>query len=150
MGVFDWLGQNWFTLLQSAGIIGGLLFTAVSLRDDVKARRVSNLIAITHHHREIWTQLYQRPELARVLDAKIDVKRNPVRDEEELFVNLLTLHLSSVHHAMSQGLFIKLEGLRKDMDWFFALPIPKAVWERNRALQNESFVRFVEASVPEK
>src|SRR5260221_13307070 len=69
MGFLNWASDNWFILLQSLGIIGGLLFTAASLRLDEKTRRVGNLMAITKNHREIWTALYDRPELSRVLDA---------------------------------------------------------------------------------
>lgn len=133
-------------MLQSIDIIGSLLFIAVTLRDDAKARRISNLIRITDHHRDIWTQLYRRPDLSRVLNAKADIRDEPVRDEEELFINLLILHLNSAFHAMNAGLFLKPEGLRKDIDWFFSLPIPKAVWDRNKALQDAAFVSFVEAN----
>ena len=31
MASVGWFGQNWFILLQSVGIIGGLLFTAAGL-----------------------------------------------------------------------------------------------------------------------
>lgn len=142
----EWFAQNWFVLLQSVGIVGSLLFTAVALREDTKTRRVANLITITGHHREIWTQLYRRPELARVLDPHVVVQREPVRVEEALFINLLILHLRSVFHAIRQGLYLKPEGLRKDIAWFFSLPIPKAVWEKNKALQDEAFVAFLETA----
>lgn len=67
MDFVPWLSLHWFTLLQSIGIVGGLLFTGVSLRIDTKVRRVSTLITITQQHRDIWTQLYRRPEMARHL-----------------------------------------------------------------------------------
>jgi hypothetical protein len=142
----DWFGQHWFVLLQSVGIIGSLLFTAVTLREDTKTRQVANLITITGHHREIWTQLYRRPELARVLDPHVDLQREPVRVEEALFINLLILHLRSVFHAVKQGLYLKPEGLGKDIAWFFSLPIPKLIWERNKAVQDEAFACFVDAA----
>jgi len=142
----DWLGQNWFILLQSVGIVGSLLFTAAALREDTKTRRVANLITITGHHREIWAQLFRRPELARVLDPHADVQRKPVRVEESLFINLLILHLRSVFHAIKQGLYLKPEGLGKDIAWFFSLPIPKTVWAKSKALQDEAFVAFLEAA----
>ena len=81
MGFLQWAAQNWFTVLQSAGIIGSLLFTAASLRLDAKARHVGNLMAITKNHREIWGELYQRPELARVIDAGADLEQKPMSDE---------------------------------------------------------------------
>jgi hypothetical protein len=147
MEVFVWFQDNSFDLLQCVGIIGGLLFTAASFRANGKARRVANLIAITHHHREIWTQLYKQPELSRVVKPTVDLRREPVTEGEELFVDLLILHLSSSYHAMREGVFVKPQGLRKDIRWFFALPIPRAVWRKSRVLQDEDFVKFIESNL---
>jgi hypothetical protein len=36
------------------------------------------------------------------------------------------------------------EALRKDIRWFFSLPVPKAVWEETKLRQDAGFVRFVE------
>jgi hypothetical protein len=47
---------------------------------------------------------------------------------------------------MKDELVIKLEGLRRDVAQFLSLPIPKAVWEKMKALQNDSVVRFIEES----
>jgi len=144
MEVFAWAAHHWLDLLQSAGIIGGLFFTATSLRIDARARHVANLLTLTEHHRNIWTSLYQRPELARVLDERADVEQNPITGAEELFVLLLVLHLSSAQEAIKQGMFLAPDGLRKDIHGFFSRPIPKAVWERIKPLQDQDFVRFVE------
>ena len=146
MGLIQWLEQNWFSSIQITGILGGLLFTAVNFRTDAQARRVSNLIAITQHQREIWTHLYTRPELARVLAKAVNLKSAPVTDAEELFVNFLILHLNTAYHAMRVGMFVKPEGLQRDIQMFFSLPIPKAVWETIKQFQDEDFVRFVETN----
>ena len=146
MGFLHWVEQNWFSFFQSTGIIGGLVFTAVTLRTDAQARRIGNLIAITQHQREIWTHLYTRPELARVLAHAVNLKSAPITDAEELFVNFLILHLNSAYHAMQTGMFMKPEGLQRDIQMFFSLPIPKAVWESTKQFQDEDFVRFVETN----
>lgn len=140
-----WLGQSWFELLNALGVVGGLLFTAISLRSETKTRRVGNLLTITRNHRELWTELYRQPELARVLDASADVLKQPVTRAEEIFVNLVVLQISSVYEAMKNGLVIKQEGLRRDVWWFISLPIPQAVWEKGKVLQNDDFVAYVEA-----
>lgn len=140
-----WLAQHGFTLLQSAGIIAGLFFNALSLRADAKSRRVTNFITVTAHHREIWTRFAQQQELARVLDPRADVEAAPITPEEELFTRDLILHLSSAYQAMREGLLMEMEGLPRDVRWLFSLPIPKAVWERLKPLQNREFVRFVES-----
>jgi hypothetical protein len=144
MGFYSWLEQNWFTFLQSLGIIGGLLFTAISLQVDAKVRRVGNLITITQHHREIWTHIFTRPELVRVLDISADLNTKKVSTEEEWFVRLLILHLGSVYHAIKHGMFLKPQGLDADVRTFFSCPIPKAVWEKVRLFQDRDFVKFVE------
>ncbi len=144
MGFLNWFGLNWFVFLQSAGIIGGLFFTAFSLRTDAKARQVSNLLAVGQHHREIWSQIILRPELRRVLKPEVDLARKPLRDEEETFVLELILHLYNVYQAMKDGMYLKPSGLRKDIHGFFSLPIPHVVWQRWKALQDKDFVQFVE------
>ena len=145
MEVVFWIDQNWFTLLQSIGIVGGLLFTAAALRLDAKTRRIANLIEITKQHREIWTELYRLPELARVSDGAVDLTEKPLKVEEELFIGLLILHLNSAYHAMKDGVFTKPDGLRKDVQQFFSRPMAKVVWEKVKPLQDVEFVRFVEA-----
>lgn len=137
--------QDWFVLLQSIGIIAGLLFTAFSRREETNSRRVSNLLTITEHHRELWSQIYGRPELKRVLDEHVDLQIVEVTAEEEIFANFLIFHLHGVFYARKAGLVLKLEGLRQDVRRFFALPIPRAVWKKTKGLQNDEFVQFVES-----
>ena len=144
MGVWGWIFQNWFGLFSTVGITGGLWFTAVSLHSETKTRRIANLLTITANHREIWKELLHRPELARVLDASANVTKQPVTRAEEIFVNMIILHISSVYYAMNDELVIKLEGLRRDVAQFLSLPIPKAVWEKTKVLQNDALVRFIE------
>ena len=144
MGFSRWVATNWFELLQSVGIIAGLLFTTHSLRSETKMRRVGNLLAITESHRKLWTEFYRRPDLNRVLDERAHLRQQEITREEEIFVNLVILHLNSVFYAHKMGLVFKLEGLRRDIAWFFSLPIPRMLWEKSRVLQNDDFVSFVE------
>lgn len=145
MGYLPWLGQYWFDLLQSAGIIGSFVFTAVTVRRDEKTRRITNRLALTQQHRDIWDRLYTRPELVRITDSKADVSGTTVAPAERLFVELLVLHLSGAFDAMKEGMLVEPEGLRKDIAWFFSLPIPKAVWKEMKSFQDADFVGFVEA-----
>lgn len=144
MELHDWLWTHGSNLLEAVGIVAGLCFTAVSYRDDTKARQVTNLLALTEQHREIWSRLAERRELARVLDASVDVKLAPPTLAEELFVNHLILHLSASFRAIRIGLLLRPEKLRRDIRRFFSLPIPKAVWQQQRQLLDEDFARFVE------
>ncbi len=143
MGSLHWLAENWFTLLNAIGVVGGLLFTGYSLRSETKTRKIANLLALTQGHRDIWKQIFANPKLSRILEADTSVVE--VTPEEKIFVNLVIQHVSLVFHAMSNELTIKAEGLRRDVWWFFSLPIPRAVWEKTKVLQNDNFVDFVEA-----
>ena len=147
MEFLQWTGENWFNLIQTAAIVAGLVFTALSLRLDEKTRRISNLLEITQGHREIWTALYERPELSRLLDHAADVARTPVTAEEEVFVGLLILHLNSAFHAMKAGVFTTPDGLRRDIKEFFSLPAIKSIWRKMRFFQDAEFIRFVEANI---
>lgn len=144
MEVSRWAGENWFDILSAVGIIGGLFFTALSLRSESKTRKVANLITLTASHREIWKEFYRRPELARVLNPSLDLAGQGVTPAEEEFVKFVILHLSTVYYAMKDELLMKLDGVRRDACAFLSLPLPQAVWERIKAFQNEDFVAFVE------
>src|ERR1017187_7864048 len=113
MGFSQWVANNWFIFLQSAGIIASLLFTASSLRSETKMRRGGNLLAITESHRTLWIEFYRRPELNRVLDERTSLRQDEITREEEIFVNLVVFHLNSVFYAYRSGLMLKLEGLRR-------------------------------------
>lgn len=145
MEIWGWASQNWFNLLSAIGIMGGLCFTAHSLRSETKTRRIANLLTITANHREIWKEFLNNPKLARVRDAGADTIKQPVTDAERVFVTFVVLHMSSVFHAMSDQLVVKVEGLRRDIAQFFSLPIPREVWEKIKVLQNDEFVAFVES-----
>ena len=142
-GMEKWLAEHWFDLFSTLGIIGSLCFAAVSLRSETKTRRIANFLSITANYREIWKEFLNQPKLARVLDAAANVERQPVTADEELFVNMVILHISTTYYAMNDELLMKLEGSRKDIAEFFSLPVPKAVWVKTKLLQNHDFASFV-------
>ena len=143
----QWLTENWFNLLSSVGIIGGLWFTAITLHSETKTRRIANFLAITANYREIWKEFFHYPALARVVDPAADVEKQPVTPDEELFVGLVISQMSSVFYATRDELLIELEGARRDIAQFFSLPVPKAVWTKTKLLQNQDFAAFVESSL---
>ena len=150
MGAFGWLQENIAELLNAAGIVGGLLFTAFSFRVQARERRLSNLIALTQAHREIWARLYDEPDLSRIREKKVDLSNCPATEKEKLFLTSLILHLNCVYRAITLGMFPELEGLRRDIREFYSLPIPQAIWERLRPLQDRDFVAFVESTLKKR
>lgn len=96
------------------------------------------------HHHDLWKPMDDRSELRRVRDARAALDTKPLSHDEQRFVTGLILHLSTIHRAMKSKMFVKVEGLEKDIKEFFALPIPKAVWQSVKPFQNKDFVRFME------
>jgi hypothetical protein len=143
----QWFTENWFNLFSSAGIIGGLWFTAVSLHSETKTRRIANLLTLTANYREVWKEFFRSPELARVIEPSADVAKQPVTPAEEFFVNMVISHTSSVYEALKDELLTKQEGLRRDVRSFFSLPVPEAVWIKTKLLQNHDFAAFIESSL---
>jgi hypothetical protein len=141
----SWLSEHWYNLAQTVGIIGGLIFTALSIRKDQKARAITNAIAINEQYSQIWHEFYERPELGRIMKTDVDLNQQPVSNDEALFVKTLLLHLDVVRRTMKAGIFIKIQGLQKDIRDFITLPIPNAVWEKIKPFQDEDFVAFVES-----
>lgn len=113
---------------------------------DARARSVANLIQLTRAHRELWERMYEDQSLVRVLNPEINLESSPLTPEEEIFLVFVILHLSSTYYAMKAGFYKRLHGLQKDIERFFALPLPKAVWKKVKDLQDEPFVSFVERS----
>ena len=144
MEVLHWAGGHGFDLLEAAGIIASLCFTAVALLREDRSRRISNLLALTANHRDIWMQLYTRPELTRVIEREVDLKAHPVTNDEALFMTFLLHHLGATYRAMREGMFATEQAIEGDIAWFLRLPIPNAVWQRSKAFLEPDFVVFVE------
>jgi len=143
MDIIQWVGGHGFDVLESIGIIASLLLVGFTTYRDERARRLGNLLAITDAHRAIWSELYRQPKLARVLDPKADLTRQPVTDEERLFVTFLIFHLNASFRAMQEGMLITPEALRRDIREFFSLPVPRAVWKSVCDKSDKAFVEFV-------
>ncbi len=139
-----WFRDNWFPVLQTVGIIGGLLFTAISIRQSTSARRTSDLLALTEQHRQLWNEVYSRPGLGRIYDEEADLLAAPVTIAEERFLNEVIVHFQTGWQLARQGSLITLEAMKADARTFFRLPIPRFVWQQTKAGREPKFVRFVE------
>jgi hypothetical protein len=144
MAVFGWIAHNWSEL---ANLIlgGGVWFAVASLQRETKAQRTSNTIALTKNYTELWEYYCDRPHLWRVKNPAADIVKEPATEQEIGFVKMVIHHTYSAFQANENDLAIKPEGFRRDVYSFFSLPLPRAVWEKVRPLQNDDFVRFVES-----
>ena len=67
MEILGWMGAHGLDFLQTASILVGFFTAAYTIRTNTKERKIGNLFALTTAHREIWSRLYERNELSRVL-----------------------------------------------------------------------------------
>jgi len=146
MEILGWIGARWFELLQATSVLAGLFFAVRTLRMDIKERRIQNLFTVNEAHRSIWSALYERPELARILDEKIDVKEHPPTLEEKRFVHFLILHLRASFKARKYGMEFDDDAIALDISDFFSKPIPRVVWQWTKQFQDADFVQFVDTN----
>lgn len=144
-----WLETNWLNIIQSAGIIGGLLFTAFTFRRDAKGRRASDLLALAEQHRDIWSEVYRKPELRRINHAEVDLISSRVTPEEEEFLNLVFVHAFTTWLLAESGTLplLSLKTLALDIGTFLKKPIPLAVWKSSKDTRDPRFVKFVDECI---
>ena len=142
-----WLDTNWFSLLQSLGIAGGLLFTAVTVHRDAQHRHVSNMLTLLEQHRDLWSEVHTRPELARVMATEVDLVTRPLTVAEERFLNLVIVHFHTGWQLARDGVIHSLAVMAADAQGFFSLPLPRAVWDQSKAQREPDFVHFVDAAL---
>ena len=149
MGSFIyWLTDHWHSLVESAGIIGGLIFTGVTVRRDLEARRVTEYLTLATQHRRLWGQLHRRKSLSRLLEPSRDLSVEPISREELNFVSLAFVHFhTSWLISREASLLLPLPVLAADAGHFFRLPAPRAAWELERRTHQPEFVAFIEAAI---
>jgi hypothetical protein len=140
-----WLDQNWFILLQSLGIIGGLCLTSATVRRDARAREATNRLSLLEQHRELWKELHQRSDLFRVRRQDVDLVAQPISTVEREFLNLVIVHFHTGWLLSAAGSTNSPEAMATDVRTFFSLPIPRAVFEETKVLRDRAFVEFVES-----
>ena len=145
-----WLEQNWFTLLQSVGIICGLLFTSITIRHDTRARRATDLLSLAERHQALWGELNKRPDLQRILKQEVDLLAAPVSQAEEEFLRVVFVHFYTGWLLSRSGALLPFNALVADVRAFFNLPIPQFVWKETRAGRDPNFLRFVDKCLKTK
>jgi hypothetical protein len=142
---FGWLEQNWFSLIQTVGIVAGLLFTAKTLRRDLSDRRTGKLLALAEQHRELWSEAVRNPDLCRIFQDEVDLAKAPVTSGEEEFLNVVIYHFNTGWELAKLGELLSMDVFGLDAKTFFCRPIPKAVWLKSRSRRNPAFVAFIDS-----
>lgn len=145
-----WLDQNWFTLIQTLGILGSIWLTRAALRRDARARKLGDYLVLAGHHRELWSEIHRHAQLARVLQPEVDLLASPMSIAEAEFLNIAIVHFQSGWLVAKDGGLITLDVLMADVRAFFSLPLPRAVWEQTRHMRDPNYVRFIEQAMEGK
>ena len=90
--------------LEPVGIIAGLIFSGVALRNDTRARCVENQIKISDGYREIWAAQVADPKLERILMSSLDLIANPISPVEARLVRFI-FHLWEQNPRLPGGPF---------------------------------------------
>jgi putative exporter of polyketide antibiotics len=139
--------ENWLEVLQTVAIIASLIFTAVALRRDTKARHDGSIVETVKGHREVWKMMVENPNLERVMEKEVDLKDRPISQSEKWFVLLSILHLCATFESSDKWVKESMQGISNDIKEYFSNAIPRKVWEDNKKFQNPDFVEFVEKNM---
>ena len=124
-----------------------LFYSGLHDLDEYEGTEIGNLFALTTAQREIWSRLYERNELSRVLSESVNLRHEPITSEEELFVHTLILHLRTAFKARDLGMQFDDDAVAADIRQFFNRPIPRTVWECSKVFQDREFVEFVDRCI---
>lgn len=138
-----WLRDNSFSLIQTIGIVASLFFTSISLCRDLRARRISDQLTLNQQHRELWSEVNHRPELARALQPDFDPLKTPITLAEEQFLRLVFVHFQNGWLVIKEGSLTTVAALERDTSNFFKLPGPRFVWDQVKNTHDINFVTFV-------
>lgn len=146
-GVAGWLETNWFNLVQTVALLLGLIFTGLGFARDSRSRRLSNLLALKEEHRELWSTIHDKPELARVLEPELDLVGSPMTNQEEVFLRQMIVHFAVAWELARDGMPLDMAAFQHDAREVFSLPLPKLAWERAFKAQDPRFANFITEAV---
>ena len=134
-------------LVQTAAIVFALIVSALALRAIVRTNRAAAALDIANSHRQLFLEALKDPELARVLEDDAEAASVAITPKERLFTTLLFIHIYTVFRLHKEKLLSMPREWYTDIAEFALLPVPRAVWEDVRRVQDKEFVRFVEDAV---
>lgn len=140
----SWFGDNWKDVLTVIGSIVGVCIGVAAFHRHRGRDEKEDQNALSTAHDALWSNVRERPELSRVLLTDVDLKRKPLTIQEEVFLNEVFLHFERGWTAAKENKVLTMEAFTADVRGFFALPLPRAAWEKRKAFRNPKFVRFIE------
>ena len=130
--------------LEPIGIISGLFFSGIALRNDHRSRRIQNHIKITEGYREIWSMVVDDPSLERVRFQNVNLASAPISPAEDRLVRFVFQNMMLAFEARNAGQLGNIGDFEKDVADFLTRSIPQAVWKDIARFQPDDFRKFVE------
>lgn len=141
----DWLKHDWFTLVQSAGIIGTLLITLYTLRRDAWSRKITNYLSLISYHRDIWRITIEKPQLNRIKSFDQSLTERALTDEERQFLTFVFLHITCSYEMQKHHAMPSIQMLSYDIAELTRAPLVKRFWEENKRYYNDDVVQFIDS-----
>ena len=142
--MLDSLKSDWLPLVQSAGIIGGLVFAGMNFRREGRAKRASNYVTLVQNYRDVWKLKIADPTLMRIFRTDLRASELSLSETEARFLSFLIFHLSTYHQLWTNGQIDKIDAIGEDIKNTFACPAIRKYWEENKKFYNRGFARFVD------
>lgn len=138
---------DWFTSLQSLGIILGFFFSGYAIWKDVGVGKLQNYILLVQNHRAVWTMLLDDSRLSRVISQTIPNDEMEITYEESYFLRFLFLHITCSFEMSKRGKIIDIQKDRNDIRDLLSLPLVGLFWEKNGHFYNEDFRNYIDLCV---
>lgn len=140
--VIEWLQANWIDLLQ----VFGLLFAAIEIRNNTKARRLSNLFSVTNAHDNLWRD-FGDSKTQQILEASRNLTIRPLSQVEKEHLNRQIHHVKLGYEALKDGIPVSRHGVNKDIGEFFSLPAVASFWNEAKLYHDSNFVSFIDRNI---
>ena len=138
---------DWFTLLQSLGIIIGFLFSGYAIWKDSNATKLQNYILLTQNHREVWSMMMNNEKLGRVLEKVIPDNEMELTYSERQFLTFIFLHVTCSFELSKRGKIVDVEKDKEDIADLLSYPLVKKFWDHNSRFYNEDFRAFIASCI---
>ena len=133
----------WMQLLESLGIVGGLLFSGMALRSDVRSRKIDNHIKLAEGYRSIWSLVFADSSLDRIRRKDVDLNLFPITPSEDRIARFVLQNVLLAFEARRAGQLGDIGNLEADISAFLSNPIPRQVWGEIERFQPKPFRDFV-------
>lgn len=126
-------------------VLLALFLIVIALFRLISIKKVENYQEIIKSHRDLWKMTINTPEkFKRVIELDVDINNEPLSYEEQRFIHLILLHMTSAFNYSSNNSMVKIEKLKADFVDFLTYPLPRIVWSEARSFFNKKFVDFIE------